>query len=337
MKLVYSSHRELAHVWAGQKREEGRSGSMFFHGRTIYSYGTHFPIAAFTDTSTPDGTRRVVLFNSAGYSNSTAKHKSHTRMALHGLPVRVFDVPHVLAAEYGDATEHAANLAAYVNAREASILAAARARTYGETHLRLAASAEADAIAYAAAFGLQAPTFEPVTPELVAAAKARAAEADKARAAAGKAQREAREAADAKREAEAAEERARVPAHAEAWKAGGPWTRELSRHYDGPTLLRLRGSQTGICHNVETSRGAVVPRDVAPFLWAAACHARGTGSGMAYPPGAGVDVGDFSLRAVRADGSLVIGCHELTWEVIRDFCERVLGLPAYVEREGVQA
>lgn len=86
---------QLAHIWAQQTQEHGRSpkGQMYFHGDTIYSYGRHYPIARFTD-ATLDG-QRVVLFNEEKNSNTTERHKDFVRNALNGLPVRVFTVPRV--------------------------------------------------------------------------------------------------------------------------------------------------------------------------------------------------------------------------------------------------
>lgn len=65
-KRVFSSHSQLAHVWAQQTQPGGRASDnrMFFDGKTIFSYGRHWPIAHFI---TPD----LVLVNSDGKSVST--------------------------------------------------------------------------------------------------------------------------------------------------------------------------------------------------------------------------------------------------------------------------
>jgi hypothetical protein len=67
MKTVFSNS-EVAHIWASQTQNEGRSsnGSYFFRNNTIYSYGHHFPIATIKDN--------VCYFTTRSYSNSTAKH-----------------------------------------------------------------------------------------------------------------------------------------------------------------------------------------------------------------------------------------------------------------------
>lgn len=91
MKKVFSSHSQLAHVWANQLQNEGRASSMFFSGPVIYSYGYHYEIARYIDA--PNG-QRVCFINSNGYSNSTAKHTAHVRHAIPaGIPV--FNVPFV--------------------------------------------------------------------------------------------------------------------------------------------------------------------------------------------------------------------------------------------------
>jgi glutamate synthase domain-containing protein 2 len=73
MKTVFSN-RELTHVYAQQTQEYGRSGSMFFEGAKIYSYGYHYLIAKFIDNET-------ILINDTGYSNTTSKHISLVTIA----------------------------------------------------------------------------------------------------------------------------------------------------------------------------------------------------------------------------------------------------------------
>ena len=70
MKKVFSNN-ELPHIWAHGKQEHGRNpqNSFFFNGRTIYSYGGHFPIAVRMD----DG---AFILTTRNYSNTTSKHIS---------------------------------------------------------------------------------------------------------------------------------------------------------------------------------------------------------------------------------------------------------------------
>jgi len=68
MKTVFNN-RELTHVYAQQSQNYGKSGTMFFEGAKIYSYGYHYLLGEFIDKET-------ILINNTGYSNTTSKHLS---------------------------------------------------------------------------------------------------------------------------------------------------------------------------------------------------------------------------------------------------------------------
>lgn len=78
MKTVFPNS-EVAHVWAQRNQQEGRNSNdtFYFEGNTIYSYGSHFPIASFID-----GNYDVVLWNDSTYSSTTSGHQSHVRNAI---------------------------------------------------------------------------------------------------------------------------------------------------------------------------------------------------------------------------------------------------------------
>jgi hypothetical protein len=78
---------EVAHRWAKQhvnRRGQctGKSGSFFYEGPTIYSWGTHWPLA--TIRTLEDTGERVVLFHDVYYSSSTQRHASEARRAAYG-------------------------------------------------------------------------------------------------------------------------------------------------------------------------------------------------------------------------------------------------------------
>jgi hypothetical protein len=79
----------VAHIWAQQTQSEGRSnnGQFYFRDSTIYSYGSHFPIAQFS------ADKSIVWFTERGYSPTTGRHISYTEDALRGLNVHVIRVP----------------------------------------------------------------------------------------------------------------------------------------------------------------------------------------------------------------------------------------------------
>lgn len=79
MKNIFTNS-DLAHTYANQTQLSGRnsSGSFYFQGKTIYSYGSHFPIA---NIVTNDKGEEIMLFTYRNYSNTTAKQISIVRNA----------------------------------------------------------------------------------------------------------------------------------------------------------------------------------------------------------------------------------------------------------------
>ena len=69
------NNTQVAHLWASGSKASGKGSNFYFEGGTIFSYGSHFPIA-----------RRITegfyLITEKGYSNSTSRHISYTRKAI---------------------------------------------------------------------------------------------------------------------------------------------------------------------------------------------------------------------------------------------------------------
>lgn len=76
MKQVFN-YSEVAHIWAAQSQQSARNqgNNFYFEGKTIFSYGRHFPIATIMEDKT-------VLFTLLSYSNTTAKHIRLTESAV---------------------------------------------------------------------------------------------------------------------------------------------------------------------------------------------------------------------------------------------------------------
>jgi len=73
---------DVAKVWLRQSQDYGQErsgGSFYFRGDTIYSYGSHFPIAKLT--AAPNG-ESVILFTARTYSNTTARHIQAVQSAI---------------------------------------------------------------------------------------------------------------------------------------------------------------------------------------------------------------------------------------------------------------
>jgi hypothetical protein len=83
-RQVYPSEM-VAHLWANRAQDSARNahGNFHFTGATLYSYGSHFIVGHWLDTS--DGVRLV--WNDASYSSTTSRHQWTARAA-----VRRFDM-----------------------------------------------------------------------------------------------------------------------------------------------------------------------------------------------------------------------------------------------------
>lgn len=82
MKTVFNNS-QVAHIWANGSQSHGRNstGSFYFEGDKIYSYGSHY-LAGQIYTPTKDqfmghNYKKVYLINDHNYSPSTAKHLNH--------------------------------------------------------------------------------------------------------------------------------------------------------------------------------------------------------------------------------------------------------------------
>lgn len=91
-----------------------------------------------------------------------------------------------------------------------------------------------------------------------------------------------------------------------AWRDGVD-SRPTFRAHAFPPMLRL--SADG--RTIETSHGAIVPATIAPRLWRLIESARGGDAAKVSAAFRGLHVGPFTLAEIRADGSAVIGCHDI--------------------------
>lgn len=319
MKTVFNN-RELAHVWAGQKQESGRGSNMFFQGPSIYSYGRHFEIARVM-IDAPG----VVLFTSASYSNSTAKHKNHVWRAV--THMTMFTVPSM--------TDHSENVLAYLAAVEKARAAALAAVKYGPMHKETAERNADTAARYVEVFKKYIPVKlrneVKRTAALVKANKlftagelAKIAASDERRRVADEKAiaRRAQQAAEwtageparamdrAHREAKEEDARLCAPANLAAWAAGRDVDTDTYHMRDLPTRLRLKDGR------IETSRGAQITERTARALWAGLCR--------------GADIKGMVLdhyTVTSWDGAaLVVGCHNIPRAELENMA-RALGLP----------
>lgn len=289
---------EVPHLWAHRTQDDARNkqGNLYFTGDTIYSYGSHFPIARHVAN---DSGRRAVLFTTATYSVTTSGHCSAVRSAIpSGTPV--FHVPNIRPGTYSEseltADDHAGNLADYAERCERHVITSARARSsYAkEWNHEQAVCLRDEAFAYCAFFGLPVPLIAAV-PELDSEALA-AIRKREAKKAAEKAEQTKRERAEAI---------TRQQELITKWRAG----QYSGCLYDVPAMLRIDGDE------VVTSRGARFPVSHAKRALAFVRKIRE--SGQAYVRnGNTVHLGHYAIDRIEPDGTVKAGCHVVSWEEI---------------------
>ena len=120
MRTVLKNYNEVADFWANETQKEGRYAHMFFEGPKIFSYGYHFEIARLTEDKNK---KKVVLFTTREYSNTTSIHKHITRGACSHL--KMFEVP----STEGD---HFKNVEYYLKEIKETQASATRARSRAE-------------------------------------------------------------------------------------------------------------------------------------------------------------------------------------------------------------
>jgi len=289
---------EIPHLWAHRTQDEARNrqGNLYFTGDTIYSYGSHFPIARHV---TNDAGERAVLFTTATYSVTTSGHCSAVRSAIpSGIPV--FHVPNVCHGRYSGseltADDHAGNLAEYTEQIDKHVITSARARSsYAkEWNYEHAVRLRDEAFAYSAFFGLPVTNIPEVPgPDSDALTAIRNREAKRA---AEKAEQTKRERAEA------------IVHHQELitkWRAG----QYSGCLYDVPAMLRIDGDE------VVTSRGARFPVSHAKRGLAIVRKVRE--SRQAYVRnGHTIHLGPYALDRIEPDGTVKAGCHVVSWEEI---------------------
>ncbi len=142
MKKVFGSHSEVCHIWAQQNQEEGSANNVYFCGRVIFSYGSHYEMACIHGNA--------VLINSRGYSSSTGKHTGHVRSAVSHY--ETIDCP--VVNPNGD-IDHNSNIDHFRETIEGNQKRALTARTRGQCYIDRACEAGRDHNSYIALFDLE--------------------------------------------------------------------------------------------------------------------------------------------------------------------------------------
>lgn len=83
MRKRLKNSSEVAHFWANQSQLEGRSANLYFEGKSIYSYGSHFHAGELVKDVRGE---TVALFTDRTHSVTTAKHMGLIRIASNHFP-----------------------------------------------------------------------------------------------------------------------------------------------------------------------------------------------------------------------------------------------------------
>ncbi len=268
----------VAHLWAHKSQDYARNPghNFYFHGDTIYSYGSHFPVARHVARKG----RSAVLFTTRSYSATTAGHKCMVEGACRHLTV--FHVADVTGSDTRKQfAEYRAEYMALVGKY-------AKARGRKPEHLDGLRRLVEEANRFAEFFGLRARLTLP--DDLTAMiAECQAIE---------KRERERKQREERKRQREALE-------RVQKWVDGES---DYCPYY-GPIRLRVAGDE------LQTSRGARVPlaHAVKAYRVLKRLHDKGQ---TYQRNGHTIHLGHFALDSVDSQGNVKAGCHEVAWEEI---------------------
>ncbi len=276
---------ELAHLWANKSRESARASNFYFQGDTIFSYGSHFPIARHF--------KGAVLFTSKSYSVSTAKHIGRARYAANHL--QTFTVSDPLRDPCGE------DVREYGEQIKNEALRVARSRK-PDFYLKQLERTVLEANTFCEKFGFKTRFAMPANWEEL---KARAA-------ASAQKERKATAAKKAKQEREAREV-------VEKWLAGESVTipHFIAKVYLREKMDKSAGLEQPAEWSLETSKGARVPLDEAQRAFRFAITRREKGW---HRNGETFAVGSYQLDAVNEAG-IVAGCHRIGWDEIERFAK----------------
>ena len=285
MKTVFSKDM-VAHIWAQQNQQEGRTatGNFYFNGPTLYSYGNHFIVGKFEQHNG----NRCILMSTRTYSVTTSSQQAIARQAIRNTPLPVFYVP--CPEEFG-----VANKTMWDREIKALLEKAATARTKRDSIMREVADLATMANSYAAFFEL------PWTVEVPALSEefcTNIRKGNKERALQERIKRETRERAEAHIKATCVSE----------WLSGSRDTIPYG-YRPKDALLRVRGDE------VQTSHGAIVSTSQALRILPIIRKCRDTSTGF-IANGRTEHIGQFAVREIMSNGDMVVGCHSIKWAEI---------------------
>lgn len=290
---------EIPHLWAHRVQESARNsqGNLFFRDGCIFSYGSHFPIAAHVENRKG---KRAVLFTAQSYSVTTSRHMSAVRSAIPP-DVPVFYVLEVFARDIGKS--HARNLTAYQTDIEAALIKASCARSSWRkehSHER-AVTLRNEHNGYIRFFGLRNKPLAPI-PDLDSKALADIKKRE--------AVKIAKQAKETKRKE--AERLAQLAVTIREWREG----QDVHLPYDVPAMLRINGAE------IETSKGVRVPLDHAKRVLGIVRKVVERKEAF-VSNGHTIPIGVYKVDSIDVNGTLRAGCHVISFAEIQSVGEKL--------------
>lgn len=300
IKTIYPTN-EIAHLWIHQKVEFAKNPghNLYFEGKTIYSYGRHFPIAVILERDS-----NKILVNSNTYSQTTASHKSKVLGAVYHK--ERLEVPEPESEKYP--SKHETNLKYFIGLVKETLELQAKAKT--KDYLPIAFTAIENFETYLNWFpeinikkilneeelkyinkrwiedeGLK------VTKINIKLAKEREKEALKRR---------------------IEENNNRI----KEWKEG----KNLNLHYSEITYLRLRSIES---YFIETSKGMKINLEEAKNLFKTIQYYKLKGGYSKVLSENKIEIKGFSVDWIRPYGDIKIGCHTILWSEIEEIARKL--------------
>lgn len=297
MRKVLDSISQVCHYWANKVQTEGRAGNVYFRDDKIFSYGVHFCMARHL----PGG---AVAVTTRGYSSSTASHLSEMRAAARHLQFVYCNDP----SDSADTNMRSARESIRSALRDAEKPRSRQTTRDGHRAraLRIAESANAYLSALPAD---ERGNAAPIGVDTLADVRDALDAFDAAQLKLAAEQREAR--------------RVDLLESLAKWRTGEVIVR--TGLYELPAALRIGrvGGDyipgepvTDVRQVIQTSHGAEIPVNHARRLWPVILQCKASGSEWSSPPEKTFHLGPYALSTIRADGSIVVGCHDIAFTEI---------------------
>lgn len=316
MKTVFQNSM-VAHVWAQQNQDEGRSsnGQFYFKGKTIYSYRDNWPLAHFHESG-------FIILNTQSYSMSTSRHLSEVRSALGYGRENIISVDSVevlkdLVIGYGTPKTIAEKICKAMNDKaHIEIKSAAkrkkdalrssdigRALQWLATAEKLCEILKAKTVFKSKCAKLQKDLRE--DSGLLLASKSDEIKAE-------------HEADKKRREERKARAKQGHDENLEKFRAGENYNSYPMKEFTNAVYMRVKGDE------IETSLGAVFPVDHAKKAFTVIRMMKEKGETW-QRNGKTIHLGHFQIDKIEPNGNVKAGCHYVEWSEIEN-CAIALGI-----------